>query len=200
VSARTTLVTIVGPAGRRDLSLPADAPIRELLPPLVDLAGKSGSGRTAPSLAWTLSPTAGVSMSLDTSLSEQRILDGTVFTSPRLAQTGPLPLRRPSRPLPTTSPHNRGRRRPFPAGSHSRTCPRRAEGDDLGTPGGTRRHRRAGSAAVRSRNGDLRHPSLVAELTVYRHPFSSELATHGGRAITSNGCAPGSASRGCGAA
>jgi MinD-like ATPase involved in chromosome partitioning or flagellar assembly len=79
VSARTTLVTIVGPGGRRDLSLPADAPIRELLPPLIDLAGESGNGRADTSLAWTLSPAAGEPMSLDTSLSEQRILDGTVL-------------------------------------------------------------------------------------------------------------------------
>jgi MinD-like ATPase involved in chromosome partitioning or flagellar assembly len=39
----TLLVTVVGPADRRDLSLPADAPVAELIPTLVGLVADAGS-------------------------------------------------------------------------------------------------------------------------------------------------------------
>jgi MinD-like ATPase involved in chromosome partitioning or flagellar assembly len=100
LSARTTLVTIVGPGGRRDLSLPADAPIRELLPPLIDLAGEFGNGQADYSLTWTLSPAAGEPMSPDTSLSEQSILDGTVLYLAPARPDGTAPAPEISTPSP----------------------------------------------------------------------------------------------------
>lgn len=91
---RTLLVTVVGPGGRRDLSLPADTSIRELLPPLIDLAGSStGQGRVD---QWTLSPAAGRPLSQDVSLADGGILDGAVlYLAPSLpdgsAPTTPPP-------------------------------------------------------------------------------------------------------------
>lgn len=77
MNARTMLVTIVGPAGRRDLSLPADAPIRELLPPLIDLAGDRHE-QSAPA-GWTLSPAAGEVLAPEATLTEGGVLDGAVL-------------------------------------------------------------------------------------------------------------------------
>jgi MinD-like ATPase involved in chromosome partitioning or flagellar assembly len=71
------LVTVVGPGGRRDLSLPADAPVRELLGPLVDLAGNAGAD--AQPEKWTLSPAAGQPLPPESSLAENGVLDGTVL-------------------------------------------------------------------------------------------------------------------------
>lgn len=91
MNARTTLVTVVGPGGRRDLSLPADAPIRELLPPLIDLAGESGNGDRHPD-EWTLCLTAGDPLPRESSLAETGILDGSVlYLAPVQANGAPPP-------------------------------------------------------------------------------------------------------------
>jgi hypothetical protein len=52
MSVRTMLVTVAGPRGRRDLSLPADTPVAELLPVLVRLVGDGLPGGDR----WTLAP------------------------------------------------------------------------------------------------------------------------------------------------
>jgi MinD-like ATPase involved in chromosome partitioning or flagellar assembly len=75
----TLLVTVVGPAQRQDLSLPADSPVYELLPTLVELVG-DGAGGAEPD-AWVLSTSATAEDPLrpDASLSASGVLDGSVL-------------------------------------------------------------------------------------------------------------------------
>jgi hypothetical protein len=87
---RTVLVTIVGPAGtagldasvrdgpppRRDLSLPADVPLAELLPTLVRLFGGPGA-RTAG--YWTLASADGSTLRADVPLGANGILNGALL-------------------------------------------------------------------------------------------------------------------------
>ena len=75
----TLLVTVVGPSRRRDLSLPADSPVYELLPTLVGLVG-DGSEAVDPD-AWVLSTSATVEDPLrpESSLAASGILDGSVL-------------------------------------------------------------------------------------------------------------------------
>jgi MinD-like ATPase involved in chromosome partitioning or flagellar assembly len=74
------LVTVVGPAKRRDLSLPSEAPVAELVPRLVELVGttnvETGNGHGA---NWMLAPAAAEPLPPDTSLGASGILDGTVL-------------------------------------------------------------------------------------------------------------------------
>jgi MinD-like ATPase involved in chromosome partitioning or flagellar assembly len=78
----TMLVTVAGPSGRRDLSLPADAPVAELLPVLVRLVGDElpAAGR------WTLAPAGGQPLAEDASLAAAGVLHGALL---RLAVPAP---------------------------------------------------------------------------------------------------------------
>jgi MinD-like ATPase involved in chromosome partitioning or flagellar assembly len=71
----TVLVTVAGPSGRRDLSLPADAPVAELLPVLVRLVGDElpAAGR------WTLAPAGGQPLAEDASLAAAGVLHGALL-------------------------------------------------------------------------------------------------------------------------
>jgi hypothetical protein len=71
----TMLVTVAGPSGRRDLSLPADAPVAELLPVLVRLVGDElpAAGR------WTLAPAGGQPLAEDASLAAAGVLHGALL-------------------------------------------------------------------------------------------------------------------------
>ena len=82
------LVTIIGPAGRRDLSLPADAPVRELLPPLIEIAGSSNGDGAADPAAWTLSPGGGEPLAQDTTLEDGGVLAGQVLYLDRARPDG----------------------------------------------------------------------------------------------------------------
>jgi WXG100 protein secretion system (Wss), protein YukD len=80
---RSVLVTVVGPAGQRDLSLPADPPAAELLPSLVRLLGgahKPQPGSPPPDStdppAWALLTTTGQPIPSWTSLAEHGVLHG----------------------------------------------------------------------------------------------------------------------------
>lgn len=89
MSSRTIPVTIVGPTGRRDLSLPADAPIKELLPPLIEIAGndtdqEQGAGD------WVLSATGSEALPSDSTLEEGGVLDGQVLYLDRARAGGGL--------------------------------------------------------------------------------------------------------------
>ena len=80
------LVTVVGPAGRRDLALPSEAAVGELLPRLADLL----NGEAAAEGGWTLAPAAGVPLPVETSLAASGVLDGTVlYLAPRHGRPAP---------------------------------------------------------------------------------------------------------------
>ncbi len=79
----TILVTVVGPAGRRDLSLPAQAPVYELLPSLVQLLAANGgngpgNGPADPE-GWRLSSVEGQTLPGPSTLSDRGVLDGAVL-------------------------------------------------------------------------------------------------------------------------
>jgi hypothetical protein len=82
---RAVLATVVGPAGQRDLSLPAELPAAELLPTLVRLLGgqrqppaanEHGAGAESPARGWTLLTTAGDPIPPWVSLGERGVLHG----------------------------------------------------------------------------------------------------------------------------
>ena len=74
----TLLVTVVGPSDRRDLSLPADAPVAELIPTLVGLVGDED---TAGTNDWVLyrSDEPDDPLPPGSSLSSTGVLEGTVL-------------------------------------------------------------------------------------------------------------------------
>lgn len=71
----TVLVTVAGPSGRRDLSLPADAPVAELLPVLVRLVGDE----LPAAASWTLAPAGGQPLTEDASLAAAGVLHGALL-------------------------------------------------------------------------------------------------------------------------
>jgi MinD-like ATPase involved in chromosome partitioning or flagellar assembly len=77
----TLLVTVVGPSRRRDLSLPADSPVYELLPTLVELVGDGAGNEAVEPDAWILSASAVAEDPLrpDASLAASGVLDGSVL-------------------------------------------------------------------------------------------------------------------------
>jgi MinD-like ATPase involved in chromosome partitioning or flagellar assembly len=77
----TLLVTVVGPSRRRDLSLPADSPVWELLPTLVELVGDGAGTEAVEPDAWVLSASAAAEDPLrpDASLAASGVLDGSVL-------------------------------------------------------------------------------------------------------------------------
>lgn len=99
MTSKTMLVTIVGPAGRRDLSLPSDAPIRELLPPLIEIAGQLDEGGVLDPAAWTLSATGNEPLEPAGTLEASGILDGQILYLDR-ARPGHTPAPPPVPPVP----------------------------------------------------------------------------------------------------
>jgi MinD-like ATPase involved in chromosome partitioning or flagellar assembly len=71
----TVLVTVAGPSGRRDLSLPADTPVAELLPVLVWLVGDE----LPAAASWTLAPAGGQPLAEDASLAAAGVLHGALL-------------------------------------------------------------------------------------------------------------------------
>jgi Mrp family chromosome partitioning ATPase len=89
---RTLLVTVAGPRGRRDLSLPADAPVAELLPVLARLLGDGAAPE-----GWTLTPAGGGPLPAGSSLAAAGILNGALL---QLAAPRPAPVAAPPPPAP----------------------------------------------------------------------------------------------------
>jgi Mrp family chromosome partitioning ATPase len=91
------LVTIIGPSGRRDLAVPADVPIGDLLAPLA-AAGPSG-GDAPPGAAWwagwRLGAVGGDPLPVERSLAACGVGDGAVLElMPDPPPAGPTPGRR----------------------------------------------------------------------------------------------------------
>jgi MinD-like ATPase involved in chromosome partitioning or flagellar assembly len=83
---RALLVTVAGPGGRRDLSLPADAPVAELLPVLARLVG---GGPTTD--GWALRPAGGRPLPAGASLAAGGVLNGTLLHLARPQPVQPTP-------------------------------------------------------------------------------------------------------------
>jgi MinD-like ATPase involved in chromosome partitioning or flagellar assembly len=94
---RTMLVTVAGPRGRRDLSLPADAPVAELLPVLVRLVGDDH----APADGWTLTPAGGRPLAADASLAAGGVLHGALLQLDAELPRPAAPVAPPPPPLPS---------------------------------------------------------------------------------------------------
>lgn len=82
----TLLVTVVGPERRRDLSLPADAPLVELLPTLVRLVADGADGEIDD---WVLSPPAEAPLPIDATLADSGVLEGAVLHLRRVEEERP---------------------------------------------------------------------------------------------------------------
>ena len=95
----TLLVTVVGPSDRRDLSLPADAPLAELIPTLVGLVAQEGSAEPG---SWILyrSDEPDEPLPPGSSLASTGVLEGTVLYLARSdvpsQEPGPAPPAHPS--------------------------------------------------------------------------------------------------------
>jgi len=84
------LVTVLTPTRRIDLALPADLPVAELAPMLVEQVAtpRSGVARIGPARPWLLSDAVGAPFPTELSLRELRVFDGAVL---RLGPAGPAP-------------------------------------------------------------------------------------------------------------
>jgi Mrp family chromosome partitioning ATPase len=85
---RALLVTVAGPGGRRDLSLPADAPLAELLPVLARLVGGGAADQ-----GWTLTPSGDGPLPAGASLAAAGVLNGALLhlAPPRPVRAAPPP-------------------------------------------------------------------------------------------------------------
>jgi MinD-like ATPase involved in chromosome partitioning or flagellar assembly len=79
---RTLLATVSGPLGRRDLALPADTPVAELLPVLVRLVSQDDGNGPEPG-AWTLSPVGAGPIQPGATLAASEVLNGAVLVLER---------------------------------------------------------------------------------------------------------------------
>lgn len=77
---QTVLVTITGPAKSRDLDVPGEIAVRDLLPELVKLCGTSSAAEiTGESSAWVLRFPEGNLLDTSRSLIELGVMDGAVL-------------------------------------------------------------------------------------------------------------------------
>lgn len=84
---RVRLLSVVGPAGRRDLVLAGEASLVYLLPVLVDLVGDGGADRTSP--RWALYTGDGTVLPRTRSLIDAGVADGEVLRLARSAGGAP---------------------------------------------------------------------------------------------------------------
>jgi MinD-like ATPase involved in chromosome partitioning or flagellar assembly len=79
---RTLLATVSGPLGRRDLALPADTTVAELLPVLVGLVSQDDGNGPEPG-AWTLSPVGAGPIQPGATLAASGVLNGAILVLER---------------------------------------------------------------------------------------------------------------------
>ena len=80
---RTLVATVSGQLGRRDLALPADTPVVELLPVLVRLVGQADSGAAVEPGAWTLTRAGGGPIQPGATLAASGVLNGAILVVER---------------------------------------------------------------------------------------------------------------------
>jgi MinD-like ATPase involved in chromosome partitioning or flagellar assembly len=88
---QTIVLTIVGPERRVDLVTPADVPLRDLMPTLLEQVLVATDG--TPEGGWTLAPLAGDGLSLEYTLAESGVLDGQVLRLRPVAEQVEAPQR-----------------------------------------------------------------------------------------------------------
>lgn len=74
----TVLVTVRGPQGARDLELPGDVPVRDLLPLVLAVCAPLGGAGTTPT-GWALGRPGNAPLPAGQSLVESEIMDGAVL-------------------------------------------------------------------------------------------------------------------------
>lgn len=113
---RTLVATVAGQLGRRDLALPADTPVVELLPVLVRLVGQADAGAAVAPGAWRLTRVGDGPIPSGATLAASGVLNGAVLVlerSPAGLLDPPIAAPEPpdSRPWPSPPvPPNLGRR------------------------------------------------------------------------------------------
>jgi MinD-like ATPase involved in chromosome partitioning or flagellar assembly len=80
---RTLLATVSGQLGRRDLALPADTPVVELLPVLVRLVGQADAGAAVAPGAWRLTRAGDGPIPSGATLAASGVLNGAVLVLER---------------------------------------------------------------------------------------------------------------------
>lgn len=81
-------LTVLAPRRRVDVALPADVPVAELVPMVLELVGEPEAGRAARPQPWRLTGVAGGSLPAGATLAELGMLDGEQL---RLAPSAPTP-------------------------------------------------------------------------------------------------------------
>src|ERR1700754_4306048 len=79
-------LTVLAPRARVDVALPADVPVAELVPMVLELVGEPVFGLRP--LPWRLSGVAGGPLPAEATLAELGVLDGELL---RIAPEGPIP-------------------------------------------------------------------------------------------------------------
>lgn len=92
-----TLVTVFGPSGPRDLELPADVPLGQVIPLLLQECVPQVVGTAWANPAyWGLGPLAGQPLPLEMSLNDARVLDGAGLVFQDMESwRGPAPVAAP---------------------------------------------------------------------------------------------------------
>jgi len=108
----TRAVTIAGPDRRKDVVVPADTPIRELLATFVELGTDSDHDPRAPEPVWAIQPPGGRPLPAERTLAECGVNDGDILALTQLrsaAQAPPSPSRvnRPAEPPDRGTPRSR---------------------------------------------------------------------------------------------
>ncbi|MEJ7818525.1 MAG: EsaB/YukD family protein, partial [Thermoleophilaceae bacterium] len=83
----TVHVTITAPDSKLDLTVPADLPIRQLMPSLLELAGLSAGSGSAP--GWTIALPGADPLPVERTLADCGVADGAVLALHLAAQPGP---------------------------------------------------------------------------------------------------------------
>ena len=105
------VVTVAGPCGRRDLVVPADVPVGDLLGPIAAAAGEGRPGATGQA-RWRLAPLGGDPLPLDMSLAASGVGDGATLT----LQPAPATARPPHAAAPPAAAPPPSRAAPTPLG------------------------------------------------------------------------------------
>src|SRR5947209_6182811 len=81
-------LTVLSPRHRVDVALPADVPVAELVPMVLELVGEPEHGRAVLPMPWRLSGVVGGPLPAAATLDELGVLDGELL---RLGPAAPVP-------------------------------------------------------------------------------------------------------------